>query len=437
MEALTNITGLEADSIIALIKSISHNTSSVEIQNVISDQISKAQKMVNQFEQYLAAKREGIEKLVTFQNVYSNQGTAQNKSPCSNQKYESECTVKNLKYMREFPPPAYTPNEHLYAHLALNVDKYVNAFKFSRADLIHCLYLVFEHSRDTAEWVTKIADKYLPETPASFENRKLAYLKISKALQSVAPTELPLSFKGEKFVDIFRRTRIYLEPDFYGTDSELNERTIRILLNPKHKILPSDKTELLWRNFTILRDFENLDRSVSTARILRFLRNLDHLNLLRTSNSRSHCLNNVDHGILSNENCNSCVSTPNTALVCSICNDSPKFQPHEAQNCPTRGKCVVCTVVRGIDPQQVYHSSSQHRFQPGHPKSPRMSQSSRTFSDRITSHGENWDGRGRPPSNRGNVVSTISGENFDFSSSTRNDPQSRHASKTSTTQPPV
>ena len=104
MEALAALSSVEADSIIALVKSVPpSNSSTVATNNFLSAQILKAQKIITKFEQYLATKKEDIRKLVTFQNSYLSKGTAQNKSPGAN-----ECTLKNLKYMREFPPPAYT-----------------------------------------------------------------------------------------------------------------------------------------------------------------------------------------------------------------------------------------------------------------------------------------------------------------------------------------
>ena len=85
---------------------------------------------------------------------------------------------------------------------------------------------------------------------------------------------------------------------------------------------------------------------------------------------------------------------------CTTCNDFHAFGPHTRSTCPSRDKCVICTVVRKIDPGIVNHRTEDHIFKRKRP--PRLR--TRNLEHPTDEFSKSYsDGRGRPLVNRGCV----------------------------------
>ena len=304
---------------------------------------------------------------------------------------------KSLDFMRRDPPDVYVYGTNLYTHLVLMTDRYLDKYSFSKAETAHCLALVFE-SLDDAKRAKEIALKFLPEVCDSLESRKPVYRKIAKAICSRNSSQIEPRKNGEKLMDVFCRIRTCLEINFHGSQEELNFAAAEVLTDQDKNILDSETLKYLSEGLTKIIEFENLEHdAISNDRVHHWLRTAER-SAPKQSGGLFYATFSKNTGQFKNAQIPSwphppqdssqpthhvCLPQAPTAPVvaqnvavegtgknpdCKICHDSPRFSPHTTQNCPSRGKCIICVVIRGADPEKVFHYTENHTFksrQPG------------------------------------------------------------------------
>ena len=96
----------------------------------LDSQILLGQKSVTGTENWLRELQKVVKKLTSIRDrIHQNCVDTQN-----------SYHIKNLKYMREQPPPKYVEGTNIYVHLALYVEKYIKSYNFSKPEIAHCLY---------------------------------------------------------------------------------------------------------------------------------------------------------------------------------------------------------------------------------------------------------------------------------------------------------
>ena len=323
--------------------------------------------------------------------------------------------IKNLKYMREKPPPKYVEGTNVYVHLAMYVEKYINSYKLSRSEIVHCLSLVFEDSVDTSKRVEKICMENLPESSKNFKDRKATYLKISRMLGESLHFHVPKRLPNEAIVNTFLRTRLYVESTTRGSEEQINIRTLDHLTDEAEHILHIDTITRMRQQLATLYFFDNIDDSVDTDRILRWLRlhdeTFEYVEQLKT---KTTCLEVTTASESSQTAALNFANIQNTPIApssncrahptCTICNDFDKFRPHNRLTCPSKNKCIICTVVRGISPEIVNHRTENHIFQRKRPPRHRRSYREQDYERHEDDFSTNaCNGRGRPLKNRVSV----------------------------------
>ena len=114
--------------------------------------------------------------------------------------------------------------------------------------------------------------KYLPENSNNFKSRKSTYLKISRTLREKVNSSIPKRLPNEEIVDTFLRTRLYVESQSRGSEEQINISTLDRLTEPAEQILHIDTITRMRQQLAFLYFFDNVDDSVDTERILRWLR---------------------------------------------------------------------------------------------------------------------------------------------------------------------
>ena len=306
----------------------------------------------------------------------------------------SHCTTgleynhKNIAAMRRDPPTKHKNGTNMYSHLILNTDSYIRKYKFNKKEIAHCLSLVFEDSYDTALRAEEIALKYLDDPPTA-PGRKSVYKKLVKSLGGSTSGQIEKLSRNEKIVDLFSRTKMSLEISSSAADDFLNYQAIQVMLDKDRDLMPKNDQNNLRQGFGRIRDFEDIEDSISTARVLKWLRNYEKDRIFERQNEQffqmatattaqseretpeSSAPNDTAANVVQavHAAADTRVETQNTAkprgkISCWICYDNSRFPSHGVENCPCKDKCTVCILVRGFNPDFVNHTVQQHQARP-------------------------------------------------------------------------